>query len=146
MTSIKKIKIEPVTEGFTKIDGESVEDVIKTLQEKGIERLLCYPGSTFDFRNHVIILTQADYNALMKEGDWEFRVSPFISKAGLYADARYKPIDYTCVKESWIIREGYAIEQTQLRPCSPEIAPEDSKFLIVNKIRLGDAMNPKKDR
>lgn len=142
MNDLEKIEIEPLQQGFTKVDGKSIEDVLQILQDRGIDKILCYLNNLHDFRNHVVILTQSDYEILMRDHSFEFAMPAGLSSSGLYAKARYEPQDYKSVKERWIFSGGYVIEQTQLRPCSLNVSPQDAKFLEVNKISLAEAWNP----
>ena len=138
MISPEKIRIEPVREGFTRVDGESVEDVLKILEGKGIENILCYCPSIHDFRRHAIILTQADFNRLKEENHFTFEIRGGLSTIGLYASARYRPLDYSAHHKLELV-DGCAVEYTQLRSCCPEVSPEDGEFLQVNNLRLHEA-------
>ena len=91
-----KIEKSPLPEGYTRIRGQSVEDVLKVLEEKGITKLLCSPMKN-DFRGHLIILTRSDYERLIKEGDLG---KPTIyggsfSDRGLNIFAKYQLDDYS---------------------------------------------------
>lgn len=134
MTLLEKITIEPVPEGFSKVDGTSVEEVLGILESKGINRYLVHPSERhFDEdRQHTIILTRADYHRLMHErtfGEAEFR-GPGITHAGLFCDARYS--DGQTTKS----------EITQMRLFHAMFAPEDHYFLEVNGIKVADAIKP----
>ena len=63
----KKITVEPGIEGFHKVEGTSVEEVIKILEEKGMNIFLVHPSEHhFDEdREHTIILTRAEYHQLI---------------------------------------------------------------------------------
>ncbi|GEM_PF-7100211 len=129
-----KKTIEPVQEGFSKVEGTSIEEVLGILDGKGINRYLAFPsGRHFDEdRQHTIILTRADYHRLMKEktfGEVDFR-GPGITYAGLFCDARYS--------NGQIMKS----EITQLRLYHPFFAPEDTDFLEANGIKRYDAMKP----
>ena len=134
MASLEKITIEPVPEGFSKVEGTSVEEVLEILEGKGINRYLVHPsGRHFDEdRQHTIILTREDYHRLMHEktfGEAESR-GPGITFGGLFCDAKYS--------------NGQATksEITQLRLYHPFFAPEDTDFLKANGIGAADAMKP----
>ncbi len=132
--AIEKITIEPVPEGFSKLDGTSVEDVLKILEEEGISTYFVFP-SIIDFekdRQHTIILNRADYHMLMKKktfGDLVVRADG-LSYGGFFRDAKYSNGQTT------------KSETTQLRLCMPSFAPQDTDFLEANGIRLVDAMRP----
>ncbi len=129
---LEKITIEPVPEGFTKVSGVSVEDTLKILEERGINRYLVFPGDPkFDAeREHIIILPYLDYHKLSVErcfGEIELRVTG-LTHVGLYCYAEYSD-GKTKVRES-----------TQLRMFHPFFSPKDGDFLEVNDISSIEAM------
>jgi len=135
MNSPEKVIIKPVPKGFRKIDGASVEDTLGILEEKGIDRLLCHPRYTIRdiFREHIIILTRADYHRFMGDGTFgEVEVGFGITNAGLYSHATYTDGN---VERS---------EHTQLRLFNLEFSREDAEFLVINNLKLREAMAPYK--
>lgn len=135
MPQLEKITIEPVPEGFTKLEGTSVEEVLEILAGEKIDKYLVFPWSmkAKDERAHTIILTRADYHQLIEEGIFggvEFWGGG-VSYAGLYREAKYG--------------NGQVIlsELTHLRLCVPAYAPEDHYFLEVNGLTLAEAMKPR---
>lgn len=141
---MNKIQIEPVPEGYTKVSGQSVEDVLEILEAKGINKIFCRPyvvGYEEIFRKHIIILRRSDYDRLNREGDFGLidARGGSLSNVGFYCNAKYKIDDFSRIK-SKEIKNPFPEEQTQLRMFCASFSADDSTFLIVNNLELPEAM------
>lgn len=129
---LEKITIEPIPEGFIRVSGVSVEDVLKTLEEKEMNRYLVFPRDPkFEAeREHVVILPYLDYRALSVDRCFgeiqKFGIGA--SFVGLYCYAEYSDGE-TKIQES-----------TQIRMFHPFFSPEDGDFLEVNGIKAIEAI------
>ncbi|MFH1439638.1 MAG: hypothetical protein ABIG89_03665 [Candidatus Woesearchaeota archaeon] len=141
MTIDKRIdSLKPIPERFTKIDGTTVEDVLKILEEKGITKYLCYYSTDRDFRRHTIIINAWDYDTLYKNGlfgELDSRGNA-LSCVGFWFDAKYKLDDFSRL-ESGEVEVPYPIEMTQIRRIIIGFSREDSLYCEVNNISTTEA-------
>jgi len=140
----ERIEIEPVLDGFDKIDGISIEDVLTILDSKRIHKILCYPHKRWgEFRRHLIILTRSDYEMLAEDGCFgEITTDgPSLPSVGLHLTAKYKAKDFDVLLRHGIT-EAYPTEKIQLRKCSPVVSPEDGDFLEMYGISLTESVRP----